>query len=99
MIGVPGYPVSAALAFELFGVRLLAALGDRRVGAPDACRRSRASTIPSTTGSEEWVRVRVGRVGGDLVAMPLRRGAGVLSSLARADGLGGCGRLEGSRLR
>ena len=31
VIGVPGYPVSAALAFELFGVRLLAALGDRQL--------------------------------------------------------------------
>jgi putative molybdopterin biosynthesis protein len=33
------------------------------------------------------VRVRLGRVGGDLVATPLPRGAGVLTSLVRADGL------------
>ena len=87
VIGVPGYPVSAALAFELFGVRLVAALGDRQLTPRPRVQAVAPLEIPSTTGSEEWVRVRVGRVGGDLVAIPLRRGAGVLSSLARADGL------------
>ena len=33
------------------------------------------------------MRVRLGRVGGGLVATPLPRGAGVLTSLVRADGL------------
>jgi molybdopterin molybdotransferase/putative molybdopterin biosynthesis protein len=36
---------------------------------------------------DDWVRVRLGRVGGSLVATPLPRGAGVLTSLVRADGL------------
>jgi putative molybdopterin biosynthesis protein len=36
---------------------------------------------------DDWVRVRLGRVGGRLVATPLPRGAGVLTSLVRADGL------------
>ncbi len=36
---------------------------------------------------DDWVRVRLGRVGGALVASPLPRGAGVLTSLVRADGL------------
>jgi putative molybdopterin biosynthesis protein len=38
-------------------------------------------------GMDDWVRVRLGRVGGALVATPLPRGAGVLTSLVRADGL------------
>ena len=38
-------------------------------------------------GMDDWVRVRLGRVGGRLVATPLPRGAGVLTSLVRADGL------------
>ena len=33
------------------------------------------------------MRVRLGRVGGQVVATPLPRGAGVLTSLVRADGL------------
>jgi putative molybdopterin biosynthesis protein len=38
-------------------------------------------------GMDDWVRVRLGRVAGRLVATPLPRGAGVLTSLVRADGL------------
>jgi putative molybdopterin biosynthesis protein len=38
-------------------------------------------------GMDDWVRVRLGRVAGELVATPLPRGAGVLTSLVRADGL------------
>jgi len=87
VIGVPGYPVSAALAFELLGARLLAEL----VGRPIARRRTTTAIapleIPSTPRSEEWIRVRLGRVASHLLALPLRRGAAVLSSLARADGL------------
>ncbi len=86
VIGVPGYPVSAALAFELFGVRLLGELA-----APGVGRRIVQAVIgvdiPSHAASEEWIRVRVGRIGARLVAVPTRRGAGMLSSLARADGL------------
>src|SRR5262249_58965467 len=38
-------------------------------------------------GMDDWVRVRLGEVGGTMVAAPLPRGAGVLTSLVRADGL------------
>src|ERR687897_51089 len=46
-----------------------------------------ARKLASTMGMDDWVRVRLGRVGGRLVATPLPRGAGVLTSLVRADGL------------
>jgi len=86
VVGVPGYPVSAALAFELFAAPLLDTLGGLTPERPRVRATARAE-IRSTPRSDEWVRVRVGRIGADLVAFPLRRGAGVLSSLARADGL------------
>jgi len=103
VIGVPGYPVSAALAFELFAGPLLEAIGGTpRTPRPTARATARAS-IRSTPRSDEWVRVRVGRVADDLVVLPLRRGAGVLSSLARADGLvrvpaGSSGVADGDRV-
>ena len=87
VIGVPGYPVSAALAFELLGVPLLAELGGRLVAPRPRVRATAAVELRSTPASDEWVRLRLARLGTGLVATPLRRGAGVLSSLARADGL------------
>ena len=87
VIGVPGYPVSAALAFELFGVPLLAELSGLMATPRPRVRATAAVELHSTPASDEWMRVRLARLGTCLAATPLRRGAGVLSSLARADGL------------
>ena len=46
-----------------------------------------ARKLASAIGTDDWVRVRLGRVEGEIVATPLPRGAGVLTSLVRADGL------------
>jgi putative molybdopterin biosynthesis protein len=87
VIGAPGYPVSASLTFEIFAAPLLACL-EGAVQTPRPRARARlARKLVSTIGSDDWVRVRLGRVHGGLVASPLPRGAGVLTSLVRADGL------------
>jgi putative molybdopterin biosynthesis protein len=87
VLGAPGYPVSAALTFDIFAAPLLA----RLEGAPPPdwprTRARLARKLASGMGTDDWVRVRLGRVGGGLVATPLPRGAGVLTSLVRADGL------------
>jgi putative molybdopterin biosynthesis protein len=87
VLGAPGYPVSAALTFDIFAAPLLA----RLEGAPPPdwprARARLARKLASNLGSDDWVRVRLGRVQGSLVATPLPRGAGVLTSLVRADGL------------
>src|SRR5690348_7394287 len=87
VLGAPGYPVSAALTFDIFAVPVLAGLS----GAPPPRRPVTAAKLArklaSPLGMDDWVRVRLGFVGGDLVATPLPRGAGVLTSLVRADGL------------
>ncbi|HEY7265505.1 MAG TPA: molybdopterin biosynthesis protein [Trebonia sp.] len=87
VLGAPGYPVSAALTFDIFAVPMLAGLS----GAPPRRRPVTAAKLArklaSPLGMDDWVRVRLGSVGGDLVATPLPRGAGVLTSLVRADGL------------
>jgi putative molybdopterin biosynthesis protein len=43
--------------------------------------------ITSPAGDEDYVRVAVGKVGDRLLAAPLARGAGVITSLVQADGL------------
>jgi len=87
IIGVPGYPVSAALTVEIFVEPLIAQwLGRRSNELPiETAQLTRKITSPG--GDDDFVRVAVGRVGEKLLAAPLSRGAGVITSLVRADGL------------
>ena len=87
VIGVPGLPVSAALTFDIFAAPLLASVEGTvpRVRATTKARLARK--LATTMGSDDWIRVRLGEVEGRVVATPLPRGAGVLTSLVRADGL------------
>jgi putative molybdopterin biosynthesis protein len=87
VLGAPGYPVSAALTFDIFAAPLLAQLEGAPARDWPRARARLARKLASNLGSDDWVRVRLGRVGGRLVATPLPRGAGVLTSLVRADGL------------
>ncbi|MDR2945568.1 MAG: molybdopterin biosynthesis protein [Candidatus Adiutrix sp.] len=87
VLGIPGYPVSAVIAFEEFGLNLLARWqGRERLAKPQAWARP-FQALPSRPGMEEILRVKLGRVDDQLIAVPLARGAGTVSSLSRADGL------------
>jgi putative molybdopterin biosynthesis protein len=87
VIGVPGYPVSAALTFDIFAAPLLAELEGTAPRERPFTTAHLARKLPSAIGTDDWVRVRLGRVRDRVVATPLPRGAGVLTSLVRADGL------------
>jgi putative molybdopterin biosynthesis protein len=87
VLGAPGFPVSAALTFDIFAAPLLAQLEGAAARERPRARARLARKLASSMGMEDWVRVRLGRVAGALVATPLPRGAGVLTSLVRADGL------------
>lgn len=87
VIGVPGYPVSAALTGEIFVEPLLARWLGRRPAEPVAVKAALTRKVTSPAGDDDYLRVAVGRVGERVLAAPLSRGAGVISSLARADGL------------
>ena len=85
LLGIPGYPVSAAICADLFLRPLLERLGRRE--APDVREIEVALTrkLFSPLGEDEYVRAVAARVDGRLVATPLRRGAGVITSLSRAN--------------
>lgn len=87
IIGVPGYPVSATLTGEIFVEPLLSRWLGREPYKPDSVRAVLTRKVHSSLGDDEYLRVTVGRVGERLVAAPLSRGAGVISSLVRADGI------------
>ena len=87
VIGVPGYPVSATLTGELFIVPLIRQwLG---LAAQEAATVEAVSTrkIVSPIGDDDFLRVALAEVDGQVQATPLQRGAGVITSLVRADGL------------
>ena len=86
VIGLPGYSVSAYLAFENFVAPILAKLRGKHIPASKTSRAILTKRLVSSLKHREYVRVKLGMVGGKLVAAPLARGAGAAMSLVRADG-------------
>ena len=87
IIGVPGYPVSAALTGEIFVEPLLAGWLGRRPAEPMTLPAVLTRKVTSPAGDDDFLRVAVGRVGERWLAAPLSRGAGVITSLVQADGI------------
>jgi putative molybdopterin biosynthesis protein len=87
VFGMPGYPVSAIIAFEQFVRPLLR----RMLGQPDppvqTIEVEPTRKIASKLGVEEFLRVKLGQVGSRVVATPLPRGAGCITSITEADGI------------
>jgi putative molybdopterin biosynthesis protein len=92
-IGVPGYPLAAAVIFEVFAAPLLAQIQGSLVPdrLPLHARLSREWSSPPDV--EDWVLVSLtdgggaaGQVSGGLLATPVSgHGAGAISRLVRAD--------------
>lgn len=87
IIGIPGYPVSAALTGEILVEPLLARWRGQPASQPPTLRATLTRKVLSPMGDDEYLRVTVGQVGDRVVATPLSRGAGVITSLVRADGI------------
>jgi putative molybdopterin biosynthesis protein len=85
VMACPGYPVSAAVAFDELALPLIASMQEVRVRCRPAVRARLAGQARSKRGAHHLLRVRLATVDGGRVAMPLRGGASVLTSLARAD--------------
>ena len=87
ILGVPGYPVSGIIVVE----QLLKPLIDHwlKVPAVPSQYAQAILTRPVVSGLkyQEFVRVRMGYVGDRLMASPLSRGSGVVSSFMKADGI------------
>jgi putative molybdopterin biosynthesis protein len=87
LLGVPGYPVSAiVIAREILRPALEKFLGSAAPAYPTV-RAILPKKIASHLGLEEFIRVTLGRVNEKLVAVPLGRGAGVITTMVHADGL------------
>lgn len=87
LLGVPGYPVSGIIVIEQF----LKPLIDYWLKVPiEPLQYEKANltrTVASSLNYEEYIRVRMGYVNEKLMASPLSRGSGVVSSFVKADGI------------
>lgn len=87
VIGNPGYTVSAIMAFEEFTKPLIyRMLGIQQPERP-RIKVQAARKMASKLGLDEFVRVKLGRVKGNIVASSLPRGAGSVTTLTEADGI------------
>ncbi len=87
VFGIPGYPVSAIVAFEQFAGPLLRAMQklppmEHRFEPVAVARK-----IASKLGQDEFLRVKIGSVDGRLIASQLPRGSGSITTLTEADGI------------
>jgi putative molybdopterin biosynthesis protein len=87
VIGLPGYPVSAVVICQQILRPLLAHFLGRPAEEPRKITALLPRKIPSRLGLEEFVRVSLGKVRDRLIVNPLGRGAGVITTMVRADGV------------
>jgi putative molybdopterin biosynthesis protein len=87
VIGLPGYPVSCVLTAELFLKPIIFKLLGRPMENLQEIRGILTRAVPSTIGSLEFVRVKLGVIKDEVYATPISRGAGLITSMTKADGI------------
>ncbi len=87
VFGMPGYPVSAIIAFEQLVKPLLFAMLNQPEPDTPAIEVMPTRKIASKLGMEEFLRVKLGKVRDHVVATPLPRAAGCITSITQADGI------------
>ena len=87
VLGLPGYPVAAAVTARLFLRPLLYQLSGRSLPTPETRKAHLNTKLVSNLGVREYVRVKLVELAGELRAVPLARASGVMGSLVEAEGL------------
>lgn len=87
ILGVPGYPVSGIIVIEQFLKPLIEPWLKTAAQPEHYAQATLTRPVVSGLKYQEFVRVRMGAVGGRLMASPLSRGSGVVSSFMKADGI------------
>jgi len=91
IVGLPGYPVSALVIFDLFAAPLI-----RKVGGEDevaltkfakTLRATLKTNVASQIGREDYVRVTLERDSERWLATPLPSKSGAIFTLVKADGM------------
>ncbi len=87
VVGNPGYPVSAIISLEQFVLPLLARMQGMDLEGHQSVTAVLARDLPSRGGIEEFRRMITGRIGDHFVTVPLKKGAGAITTLTRANSI------------
>ncbi len=91
LLGLPGYPVSALVIFDLFAAPLIRTLGGEDPTTSSQFQKTTRAVlktnIASQTGREDYVRVSLTRINGTLCAEALPSKSGAIFTLVKADGM------------
>lgn len=91
VLGLPGYPVSALVIFDLFAAPLIRALSGENTAVAYTGRNTiqavMNTNVSSQTGREDYIRVTLERRGEILYALPLPSKSGAIFTLVKADGM------------
>ncbi|HKA31912.1 MAG TPA: gephyrin-like molybdotransferase Glp [Candidatus Binatia bacterium] len=91
VLGLPGYPVSALVIFELFAAPLVRALGGEETAAAGQFKKTTRAilktNVASQAGREDYIRVCLEEADAKLYARPLPSKSGAIFTLVKADGM------------
>lgn len=87
VIGVPGYPVSGIIVMDKLVKPVLEMMSGIEFESSDKVKAALSRKIVSSLKYKEFIRVKLGKIDGKYVATPLNRGAGVVTSFVKADGI------------
>lgn len=88
ILGVPGYPVSGIIVLEQIMKPVIEAMTGKSVLPRETVEATVSRVMTSPLKYREFVRVRLGiNENGEYTAVPLSRGAGVVTSFVKADGI------------
>ena len=91
ILGLPGYPVSALVIFDLFAAPMIRRLGGESAAAlarfNKTVKAKLKTNIASQIGREDYVRVTLEGEPQALIATPLPSKSGAIFTLVKADGM------------
>ncbi len=87
VVGLPGYPVSAIVIMDEIVRDIVGMWYGKKEERRETVKAVLGKRVVSSLKYQEYVRVTLGKVGDILTAIPLSRGAGVITSFTKADGI------------
>lgn len=87
VIGLPGYPVSTFLAYDLVVNPIIRKFLNQESKSKQTVKARLTKKVYSSLKNHEFIRVKLGIINDEIIATPLDRGAGVTMSLVKADGI------------